>query len=101
MTTHPDTWHAYLADDNRQIITDPDQIAAFLTNPDASGAISIRRRTAHPDTDGRLPATCDQLDLFGVVELEDIAIDDAAQVWQLTLAAAQGLNQAAQTGAPA
>lgn len=87
-------WHAYVADDLNDILTDPDEINALLVNDDGRGTISIRRRTALPDKHGHLPGTWATLDIFGEVDLMDVEPDEAAEVWQLTQAATQGLNQA-------
>lgn len=40
-------WHAYVADDTRHIVTDPDQIAALLVDEHGRGTILEDRETEH------------------------------------------------------
>lgn len=93
MTTPTDEWRAILADTYGWTTTDPDEIAHKLTDENADGAISIRRRTALPNEHGRLPGSWTSADVFMETDLDDVEMDEAEEFWALTLAAAQGMNQ--------
>lgn len=87
-------WHAYVADADGQVLTDPANIASLLIHD--QGTISIRRGTALPNRDGRLPRLDEheRMDLFGEVDLDDIHPWNAEQAWQLMQAAVAGMNAA-------
>lgn len=85
-------WHAYVADVDGQVLTDPAEISSLLQHD--GGTISIRRGSALPNQGGRLPGLDEheRMDLFGEIYLDDLEPDSAEQVWQLTQAATTGMN---------
>lgn len=96
-TTHdPNGWRAVIADSCYDVVTDPDDITYILNDEDAGGSLSIRRRSALPDEHGHLPGTWESLDIFGEVDLSELDIEDAEEMWRLMQAAAEGMNQADQ-----
>lgn len=90
------TWHAYLADADGQVLTDRDEIASLLVDEHGRGTMSIRRGSALPHKNGRLPSLDEheRMDLFGEVDLDDIEPESAEQAWQLMQAAVAGMNAA-------
>lgn len=92
--TDQNPWRAIVADENGTIITDPDQIAAILVDESGRGTIGIRRSKPQPDPQGH------HWDIFVDIDLVDIAVEDAADMWRLAQAAAKGMNADSATEAP-
>lgn len=87
--TDQNPWRAIIADEDGTIVTDPDAIAALLVDESGRGTIGIRRSKPQPDPQGH------HWDIFVDIDLVDIPVEDAADMWRLAQAAAQGMNQAA------
>lgn len=96
MTTSipPEQWRVVLANTGRTVITHPDDVASMLTDENAAGTISIRRRSAVPNEHGRLPYHWHDLDVFAETDLDDVEVEHGEEMWRLMQAAAEGMNQA-------
>lgn len=86
-------WRAFLSEPGGWIVDHPDDIAHMLGDEDARGEISIRRGTALPDEHGHLPGSYTAADVFMELDLDDVEIEDAEEVWRLAQAAAWGMSQ--------
>lgn len=83
-------WRAFLSWPDGYITTDPDEQAEMFE--DARGEISIRRASALPDEDGKLPGTWQSLDIFAEVDLENLEPEEGPHVWELAKKAAWGMS---------
>lgn len=87
-------WRAFLSWPDGHVATDPADVEEMFE--DANGTISIRRGSALPDEEGKLPREWKPLDIFGEADLEEIEPEDRAASWELAQKAAWGMNQPAE-----
>lgn len=84
-------WQAFLSTPDGYVTADEYEIAEMFE--DARGEISIRRGSALPDEEGKLPGSYQGEDIFIEVDLDSYEPDYLPQVWELAQKAAWGMNQ--------